>query len=851
MAGYTLQQLQGIQSQSTGGLTLSQIKGMQTPQPTQEEGFFSSLVKDPLKTLVVKPGVRFGQAIGSLIAPMLGATPEGIDRASKETRTFGGMQIEPQKAFGQGGVRQIVGDVAKTASYLYTGGSASTLARQTLGKQIVRGGLTGLKGGAVGGGLYSFGDAIQQAEKEPSDIAYQTLFGTAVGSAGGLILGATLPTISAGIGKVKEYRNFDSLTGKLNQRNREIFKPTSTQLSDWAEKKVNPIETFTREFGLEEIPTSNNTLQLDDFIAQTDARYKSGAEGFNTILRNNPEVNSLSALEKDAVNSFNKSGLKPSQLEQGRIKIAQEFEAIRREAQASGQLLGDDNIAVAYADNFKDSFWGATRNFGTEEASLANAVNKNIGFAFKNGIENVVTDVNIRNFNKQLQELIYLRDFLESRNGKVPGTGGKMLRYTLRIVGGIGGSGSGPLGTLAGSITADQIAQAIASPTARTWLIRRQLAKLPPAERKVLEQQAREIIENMARKRAETLRLPAPSNSSLVNQGRPIPVVPSNVEYVGGDIAAQSRNNLSESVPPITTATIIQKNANTIKPSINNQGGFVNNQMLRTGAGAGVGSLVGIEKDEQGNYRYNVAKGLAGAVIGGAVARGGKLGMSIEDVSKQGDNLLQEARKYKSAEDFVKSSGLKVEYAKNKLKVAEDGKPITVTVYHGSPDARFAEEFIPTQKGYFKDAPDFLPDNSQWNELYGSTGGGFKTGKGVYDGISFTDDARVAKSYAEKPTFDSQNSVPMVLERTVTLNKPKVIDVAKGEWSISLEKTIEQAKAEGYDGIIFKNIKDNYHPWTTKNPSNNIIAFSENQIKTKSQLTDIFNKAHGIIKKAK
>ena len=231
-------------------------------------------------------------------------------------------------------------------------------------------------------------------------------------------------------------------------------------------------------------------------------------------------------------------------------------------------------------------------------------------------------------------------------------------------------------------------------------------------------------------------------------------------------------------------------------------------------------------KDETGSINFGAEVGI------------GKSASKIDDV------LLQEAKKYKSAEEFVKNSSLKVEYARNKLKVAEDGKPITVTVYHGSPDARFAEEFNPNQRGYFKNAPNLLPDNTQWNSLYGSTGGGFKSGKGVYDGISFTDDVRVAKSYSEKPAFDSENSVPMVLERTVTLNKPKVIDVANGEWKMSLEKTIELAKQEGYDGIVFKNIKDNYHPWTTKNPSNNIIAFSENQIKTKSQLTDIWNKAN-------
>lgn len=213
------------------------------------------------------------------------------------------------------------------------------------------------------------------------------------------------------------------------------------------------------------------------------------------------------------------------------------------------------------------------------------------------------------------------------------------------------------------------------------------------------------------------------------------------------------------------------------------------------------------------------------------------------------DPLVEEARG-KSLEEYIKSSEFKTEYARTKLKVAEDGKPITVTVYHGTPDGRFLEEFDPTKKGYFKDAPELLPDNTTWNELYGGTNKGFRSGGkdaldvGVYDGISFTDDARVAKSYADKPAFDSNNSVPMVVERTVTLNNPKVIDVASGEWDLPLEKNIQKAKEEGYDGLILKNIKDNYHPWTTKSPSNNVVVFDPKSILTKSQLTDIWKEAN-------
>lgn len=537
MEGLTLEQLKARGGSPTGGLTFGQIKSAQTPVESKP-GFFSSLVTDPLKTLVVKPGVRFGQALGNLIAPMLGATPEGIARANQATRTVAGMEIEPQKAFGNGGARQITGDIAKTASYLYTGGQAGTVVNQTLRGQILKGGLTGLKTGAVSGGAYSFGEAIQNAENQPSAVAYQTLFGTVLGGATGGILGTTLPAISAGLTKIKGFKDFESLTGKLNERNREIFKPTSSQLSNWEQAKVNPIETFSREFGLEKIPTANNTLQLDELISQTDLRYKAGSEGFNTILRNSPEVISISQRETSSLNSIEKSTLTPSQKLTAKAKVQSEFLALKDEAQKAGQLLSDDNIPVAYADNLKDRFWGATKYFGPEEASVSNEVNRKIGTAFKEGIEGVVTDTNVREYNKKLQELIYLRDFLESRNGKVPGTGGKMLRYTLRTVGAI--TGGGGIGSVAGAITADQVAQAIASPTARTWLIRRQLAKLPPEVRKSLEQEAKQILENMAIKRAETLRLPAPSSASLVNQGRPIPVAPSNVEFTGGDIVAQS-----------------------------------------------------------------------------------------------------------------------------------------------------------------------------------------------------------------------------------------------------------------------------------------------------------------------
>lgn len=497
------------------GLSVQQIRDFeagktpQTMQP-QEKGFLRTLVEDPIKTLLVKPAARTTEALGRM--GVFGKQAQtGYEQMANETQNYGGIQIEPQKGFDNGGLSQIVGDAAKTTSYLYGGGAGTQAVKTGLKGQIIQGALQGSKAGAIGGGTYSFGEAIQDAENQASDIAFKTLFGTAAGGVTGGILGAATPLVVNGMNTVKTYKNIEELENKLYQSNKDIFKPTPTQTAEWSRQKVDPLRTFTREFGPEAISSSGDKLQLDDFISQTEARYKAGSEGFNTILRNSPEVMSIDKARRSAIHEIYSSDLKPTLKQQALEKIDIEFNAIKAEARQRGLLLGDDNIPVWYGDNLKDGFWGATKNFGSEESTVANSVNKNIGFAFKEGIENAVTDVNVKNYNKKLQELIVLKDFLESKNGRVPGSGGKMARYTARIVGGSAGFGGGPVGSVVGSLTADKVAQAMINPEARTWILRKQLEKLSTQERKSLQQEAEQIIQQMMQKRAETLRLPPPS----------------------------------------------------------------------------------------------------------------------------------------------------------------------------------------------------------------------------------------------------------------------------------------------------------------------------------------------------
>lgn len=181
--------------------------------------------------------------------------------------------------------------------------------------------------------------------------------------------------------------------------------------------------------------------------------------------------------------------------------------------------------------------------------------------------------------------------------------------------------------------------------------------------------------------------------------------------------------------------------------------------------------------------------------------------------------LYQEARKYKSAEEFVKAQG--------------------TPVYHG------------TQVKFDKFDSKFATDaeGRKLNLGWGKGNFYFTTKKG--EALKYATRERspeVAKLYPK--------GEPNVIEAFVDIKKPFDMEVGKnaerwrkvrdGYWTdgvsdfnyhkISKGKTkaeafVEQLKKEGYDGII---------------DGQEITAFSENQIKTKSQLISIWNEANKI-----
>lgn len=206
----------------------------------------------------------------------------------------------------------------------------------------------------------------------------------------------------------------------------------------------------------------------------------------------------------------------------------------------------------------------------------------------------------------------------------------------------------------------------------------------------------------------------------------------------------------------------------------------------------------------------NALSGFMGAIGGGGVSAINSInretiknvGLSIKDVSKNiPDDLTKEAKKYKTAEEFVKAQG--------------------TPVYHG------------TNK-------DFLTfDPKKINSIESS-------GDFVGEGFYFIDTPEKASNYA-KQAIKKFGGEEVIKEVYLDIKKPLIInnknDIKKlnnlfGGEDARIELLLDNPKAVrekleslGYDGLI-----DNLYGQRA--------VFSPSQIKTKSQLTDIWEKAN-------
>lgn len=140
--------------------------------------------------------------------------------------------------------------------------------------------------------------------------------------------------------------------------------------------------------------------------------------------------------------------------------------------------------------------------------------------------------------------------------------------------------------------------------------------------------------------------------------------------------------------------------------------------------------------------------------------------------------------------------------------VDSEGNPLVV--YHGSPDARFMND-----------------DATFRNRWTGDT-------KGAH---WFTPSRSTAATYADdRRAFDYQNAEPDVIPVYLNLRNPLVIDADGANWRDAQKRgktsdVIQEAQANGHDGVIIRNVKDDYNNGKSTKPTDTYVVFDSTQIK--------------------
>ena len=193
-------------------------------------------------------------------------------------------------------------------------------------------------------------------------------------------------------------------------------------------------------------------------------------------------------------------------------------------------------------------------------------------------------------------------------------------------------------------------------------------------------------------------------------------------------------------------------------------------------------------------------------------------GMSTRKFTKEADKQEAEALAIEKAAAEIAETGEGGQIPKRKTDtpafrkwfgeskvVDEEGFPRTV--YHGSPDVRGLTQFQTLQERFLGESD---PERGFW----------------------FTDDRRVAGTYADdRRAFDYQGAEPGVLSVYLSIKNPLVIDAGGKSWR-GTRDAIARARAGGHDGVIVRNVVDDYQTTKQSKSTTTYAVLNPEQIKS-------------------
>lgn len=438
------------------------IKAVVKEAPTSGREEDTSIVGDALKTLIFKPAVRLGQVIGTPIAKALGATPEGIERASNAPVEIPlgderKITIEPQKAIREGGASQIFSDALKSATYLAPYGKIAGGATK-LASNVVGQGASRIAGGVAAGAAGGYAVDVSQnldEQKEMTAKAFMPGFATLIGGLSGGVLEAGV------VGLEKLTRGARELGKELETQS---FKLTPTQKTNLGSKLDEMVD-----FSSKNIPSGTPEQRF----AYADDLYEAYEENLQFFLETVAKENRLSTSVPKSTLVRQLHSLK------GAYKYDRDAQAIYKQIddailtlknQYKGDTIPVDKLNIFKRSTFKNAYNKAgSKVLDTVEHDIGDAVKVAIERAVKGG---TIGDKSIAQFNNEYGNLIQLRKILKLAQNR-PELG-FTKRITSRIIAGIIGNALGGVpGIIGAELLVDPVATGIAGTATKTGVARK------------------------------------------------------------------------------------------------------------------------------------------------------------------------------------------------------------------------------------------------------------------------------------------------------------------------------------------------------------------------------------------
>lgn len=316
---------------------LSALDKFRSQSAPKKSGGIKEIVTDPIKTLLVKPADRFAEAVGRS-----GALGSNIKRGYEEmadkgeSRSFGGIEVEAQRAVEDGGGSQIAGDMLKSASYLYGGQGAANAVSNFAKGNVVRGSIGGAITGAIGGGAYESGRELQEGGSL-ADTLMAGAEGAGYGAATGAVFGGAIPALGGAIRKSTPLLN--SLKARMANKANGLPSGVVQKGRELAERIPRAIERgreATQEAALRAERIAQSTPKVANAIKQGLAE---------------PFIEVVQSVDEPTKKAFKKVIETAEQVAEGRTKTnptivggelaAKQYDLIDKERKSIGKAIGD------------------------------------------------------------------------------------------------------------------------------------------------------------------------------------------------------------------------------------------------------------------------------------------------------------------------------------------------------------------------------------------------------------------------------------------------------------------------------------------------------------------------------